>query len=92
MKTKKDMSNGKISLKNIIFMIFSGIKDFIREHSGQVTTSHDSEGRSLLHLAASTGNMTDLRYLLQCGVDMDLQEESSGNSPLHVATMGKSGL
>ncbi len=44
-------------------------------------------GKSLLHLAVLAGNTDIVRFLLQCGVDVDLQD-NSGNSPLHLATIG----
>ena len=47
----------------------------------------DDIDKSVLHLVAASGNLEQIRYLLQCGVDVDLMEEHSGNSPLHIATL-----
>ena len=70
----------------------AGVQDFIRDYCGHVTGSQSGEiDKSLLHLAAATGNVEQIRYLLQCGVDVDLMEEQSGNTPLHIATLSELG-
>ncbi|KAL7891086.1 hypothetical protein AOLI_G00005620 [Acnodon oligacanthus] len=53
-------------------------------HNGEDLNQHDSQGTSLLHIAAANGYMQAAELLLEGGAKMDLRD-SDGWQPLHAA-------
>ena len=56
---------------------------YLLEH-GQSTDARDSEGRTLLHFAASIGHAPTIEYLLKRRMDVNARAHN-GMTPLHVA-------